>query len=263
MPPVRNDIIVFLVITTIIILLLAGLIVLLIYLYQKKQISHERKLEDVKLNHERNILSTRLEIQEDTFQHIAREIHDNINLSLTLAKLHLNTMDLNNKEQTATQVAYSVDLLTQSIANLRDISRSLNSELLASQGLIKALDMEINRIRKTGLFEIEFEISGDPVYLDTQKELVIFRIIQEGFNNIIKHARATRSIIDLNFSGQNLNILIRDDGIGFNFSPDNSPVSTGKSGLANMKTRTSMIGGTMSIQSEAGKGSRLIFNIPI
>jgi len=263
MSPVRNDIIVFLVITTIIILLLAGLIVLLIYLYQKKQITHVRKLEDVKLDHERNILSTKLEIQEETFQHIARDIHDNINLSLTLAKLHLNTLNLDDKEQAAKQVNYSVDLLTQSISNLRDISRSLNSELIANQGLIKALDMEIGRIRKTGLFEIDFEISGDPVYLDTQKELVIFRIIQEGFNNIIKHARATRSMIDLHFSKQNLMILLGDNGIGFNLSNENPAILNGKAGLANMKTRTRMIGGTMSIESAAGKGSKLIFNIPI
>jgi signal transduction histidine kinase len=263
MPAVRNDIIIFLVITTIIILLLVGLIVLLIYLYQKKQLSHQRSLENIQLDHERNILSTKLEIQEETFQHIAREIHDNINLSLTLAKLHLNTLDLNNKEKAATQVTYSVDLLTQSISNLRDISKSLNSELVANQGLIKALDTEINRIRKTGLFEIDFEITGDPVYLDTQKELVIFRIIQEGFNNIIKHARATRSIIDLKFNDRSLVILLNDNGIGFNLSQEKPPVSSGKAGLANMMTRTQMIGGVMSIESATGKGSRLTFNIPI
>lgn len=262
MPTVANDIVIFLVITTIIVLLLVGLIVLLIYLYQKKQIIHQRKLEDIRLDHERNLLGTKLEIQEETFQHISREIHDNINLSLTLAKLHLNTLDLDDRNKAASQVNYAVDLLTQSISNLRDISKSLNSELVANQGLIKALDTEIARIRKTGLFEIEFEVNGEPVYMDTQKELVIFRIIQEGFNNIIKHARATRSIIDLNFKPEYLKILLVDNGVGFNCSPEKSQASNGKSGLANMKTRTQMIGGTMQIESN-GQGSMLTFTIPI
>jgi signal transduction histidine kinase len=170
---------------------------------------------------------------------------------------------LEEKEKAATQVNYAVDLLTQSISNLRDISKSLNSELVASAGLIKALDTELARIRKTGLFEIDFNISGEPVYLETQKELVIFRIIQEAFNNIIKHARATRSNIDLNYRTSSLEIQIRDNGIGFQFPEDEKLLNAGKAGLVNMKTRTKMIGGKMKIKSPPHKGSLLHFEIPI
>ncbi len=263
MPTARNDVILFLVTTTIIILLLAGLIVLLIYLYQKKQISYQEKLEELKYGHEKNLLVTKLEIQEDTFQHIAREIHDNINLSLTLAKLHLNTLNLSSHEQAATQINYAVDLLTQSISNLRDISRSLNSELVGSQGLIRALEMEIARIRKTGLFEIDFRVLGEPIYLDTHKELVIFRIIQEAYNNIIKHARATHTGIELLYGPSSLDIEISDNGVGFHSPTEEALVESGKAGLANMRTRTRTIGGTMEIDTAVRGGSRLHFNIPI
>jgi len=263
MSAIKNDVVIFLVITTIIILLLVGLIVLLIYLYQKKQITHQEKLEEIKYCHERHNLETRLEIQEDTFQHIAREIHDNINLSLTLAKLHLNTLDLQEKEKAAEQVNNAVDLLTQSIANLRDISRSLNSELVANSGLIKAIESEISRIHKTGLFEIELSVIGDPVYLDTQKELVIFRIVQEAFNNIIKHARATKCNVLLNYQDDLLEIQVSDNGVGFQLTNKEMPVQPGKAGLVNMRTRTKMIGGSMKIDSAALSGSLLQFKIPI
>ena len=70
----------------------------LIYV-RKKQIVFIQNLEQIKLNHEKNLIEAQLEMQETTFQHISREIHDNINLSLTLAKLQLNTFNWNDKEQ--------------------------------------------------------------------------------------------------------------------------------------------------------------------
>ena len=76
-------------------------------------------------------MATQLEIQEDTFQHISREIHDNINLSLTLAKLNLNTLNWSEKEKAISQVNSSIDLISQSIANLSDISKSLNSDIIS------------------------------------------------------------------------------------------------------------------------------------
>ena len=96
----KNDIIIFLLVTTVIILLLTGLIISLIYMYQKKQLTYQQNLEKLKLDHEKNLMAAQLEIQEETFQHISREIHDNINLSLTLAKLHLNTLNWQEKERT-------------------------------------------------------------------------------------------------------------------------------------------------------------------
>jgi signal transduction histidine kinase len=257
----KTDIIIFLLFTTIIILLLTGLIVTFIYLYQKKQLAYQRNLETLKLDHEKNIMAAQLEIQEQTFQHMSREIHDNINLSLTLAKLHLNTLNLNEKEKLATQVNLSVELISQSIANLSDISKSLNSDIINSQGLIKALEIEIYRIKETGVFTINFNITGEPVYMEMQKELIIFRIIQEAFNNIIKHAKAKQTALTLHYNNERLHIVIKDDGIGFTV-PKIETGKLDKAGLKNMETRTKMIHGKMQIESVTGKGTTLSFAIP-
>ena len=141
----KFDIVVFLIATTILILLLAGLIITLIYFYQKKQLAYQQNMETLKLNHEKTLMETRLEIQENTFQQISREIHDNINLSLTLAKLHLNTLNWDEREKTASQINSSIELISQSITNLSDISKSLNADIINSQGLITAVNREIQK----------------------------------------------------------------------------------------------------------------------
>lgn len=258
----KNDIVVFLLVTTVIILLLTGLIILLIYFYKKRQLDYEQNLEKIKLDHEKNLMGTKLEIQENTFQHISREIHDNINLSLTLAKLHLNTLNWNDKEKAVSQVNSCVELIGQSIADLTHISKSLSSDIINTQGLITAIKNEIKKIRETGLFEITLHITGDPVYMDTQKELIIFRITQEAFNNIIKHSKATTTGLTLHYNESLLSILIKDNGVGFILSDNLSSDKTGKAGLKNMETRAKMIGGNMELRSIINEGTTHTFNIP-
>ncbi|HKO80130.1 MAG TPA: ATP-binding protein [Chitinophagaceae bacterium] len=258
----KFDIVVFLIATTILILLLAGLIITLIYFYQKKQLAYQQNMETLKLNHEKTLMETQLEIQENTFQQISREIHDNINLSLTLAKLHLNTLNWDEREKTASQINSSIELISQSITNLSDISKSLNSDIISSQGLITAVNREVQKILETGLFNINVNITGDPIYMDLQKEVISFRIIQESFNNIIKHAKATEVKVTLHYDSPGLNITIQDNGLGFSFLDPALINKAGKAGLKNMETRTKMLDGKMKIESIIDKGTILSFYIP-
>jgi len=258
----KSDIIIFLLVTTVIILLLTGLIIMLIYLYKKKQLSYQQTVDALKLDHEKNLMAAQLEMQENTFQHISREIHDNISLSLTLAKLHLNTLNLDQRAQASFQVHSSIELISNSINNLSGISKSLNSDIIGSQGLIKALENEIQRIRETGLFSIEFSITGEPAYMETKKELIIFRIVQEAFNNIIRHAKASICRLVLHYNSNALRIEISDDGAGFDVAGEVKRQHKNKAGLKNMETRTKMIGGEMQIESKTGQGSVLKFTIP-
>jgi two-component system, NarL family, sensor kinase len=260
----RSEIIVFLTLITAVILFLAAFIITLVYLYKKRQISYQQKMESLRINYEKNLMSTQLEIQESTFQNISREIHDNISLSLTLAKLNLNTFDWQNKARATAQLESSVNLLGRAITDLSDISKSLNSESITSQGLINVLEKEIERIRFTNLFTINFNVTGEPVYLETQKDLVVFRVMQEAFNNIIKHSHASYISLNLHYSHDNLHISISDNGRGFSYL-ENEEISNRRvgSGLKNMEARTKMIGGTMEIKSFVEAGTFLKFNIPI
>jgi len=253
------DIIVFLIVVSAIIACMVGFIVLMLVIYRRRQTRFQHYLEQIKLDHERTILSTQLEIQEQTFQHISREIHDNISLSLTLVKLYLHTLDWNDKKISGEKVENSIGLLTKSIEGLSDISKGLNADIIIHQGLLKAVEEEIERIRQTGLFTITYELTGAPIYMDNQKELIIFRIVQEAFNNIIKHAGAGNTRLTLHYNISKLVIIISDDGKGFDIELTGN---NRQAGLKNMETRIKILKGNMHIDSRPGKGTVLSFNIP-
>src|SRR5687768_4095368 len=166
----------FLLIVTFVIMLLGGFILTILLLYRKKQINYSKKLESLKSEYEKTLLNTQLEIQEQTFQNISREIHDHICLNLTLAKLNLVTLDPTNKQQLSERVNSSAEILSKSIHELSDISHSMNPVLIESYGLMKALEMEIEKMERPGLLNINYSVTGNPVFLNSQKELVIFRI---------------------------------------------------------------------------------------
>jgi signal transduction histidine kinase len=217
-------------------------------------------LKNAQANYENNLILSQLEIQEQTFQHISREIHDNISLSLTLAKLQLNTFDWNDREKSVIKMESSIQLLGKSIAQLSDISKSLNADIIIQQGLLQALEEEMQRIRQADQFELLYEVKGSPVFMDSNKELIIFRIIQEAFNNVIKHAKASVVQLQLDYCPDQLQILISDNGRGFD--PERNR-NGGNAGLKNMETRASILKGEMQVFSSAESGTNLIFTIPI
>ena len=98
MEKTHNDIIVFSVVVTLIIMFLGIYIIGMLYLYKKRQAKISEKLNELQLEKEKAILNAQLEMQEQTFNQISKEIHDNISLSLTLAKLNLNTLDFSDEE---------------------------------------------------------------------------------------------------------------------------------------------------------------------
>ena len=242
---------------------MGSFIVTILYFYRKKQIIYQKDLERIKAEFEKNILSAQLEIQEQTFQNISREIHDHICLNLTLAKLNLVTIDHGNKNQLADNINSSVDILGKSIHQLSDISHSMNPEIIESNGLITTLELETEKMKKLNLFKITMKINGNPVYMDSHKELFIFRIIQEAFNNILKHAKAKNVLLQLYFHEDHIEAKIEDDGTGFMVNQFNDKGSTNpKSGLSNMKKRANLINGSCEIISEIGNGTTIHLNIP-
>ena len=253
------DIVVFLVVVSGLIIFMVAFIVFMLYFNRKKQQSFEKDILQIKQNHEKAVLNAQLEIQEQTFQHISREIHDNIGLSLTLAKLQLNTFDWNDKGGSFDKLNSSVELLTKSIAGLSDISKGLNADIIIQQGLLSAVEEEIKRILQAGLFTLDFMLTGTPVYMKAQEELIIFRIIQEAFNNIIKHAKTRAVELHLHYDDVKLHIAIVDEGIGFDIGLS---AKNRHAGLKNMEARTKMLGGQMKIKSRSGHGTSLNFTIP-
>ena len=240
-----------------IICLLVILIIFLFYTYKKTQTAAARKLELLELRNERDYILSKLEIQEDTFNYISREIHDNINLGLTLAKLHLNTI-VTADTNTGKKISDITALLTDAIEDLRNLSHAFNGDVIQSQGLLTALQFEVGRLEKLGTYKVIYEVTGETSFLDAKKELIIFRIIQESITNILKHANATTISISINYGSDSLTVIIKDNGKGINFE------TTGQkgNGLPNMHLRAKSIGGTFNISSLLQEGTQSTINIP-
>ena len=255
-----QEIIVFIVVCTILVLLLITFITVIIYRYQQKQNAYYKKLEELKIIHENELLQSQLEIQEQTFQNISREIHDNIGQKLSLAKLNLNTLIFSDTNRAMLQITDSVNMISDSINDLSDISRSMSSEIVLNNGLIKALEFEKKQLEKSGLYKIDFAVTGEPVFLEADKELVLFRIAQEALNNIVKHAAATSISIGLHYAKNLLNFDIRDNGMGFSAGQKNDERSMG---LINMTKRANMLNGKCTIESHPGTGTNIKIEIPL
>lgn len=257
-------IIVNVIFTTIIITIYGYLIYRAVKNYNQKSLILRQNLEDFKSHQVELLLKTELEIQEQTFQFISKEIHDNVTQGLSLAKLNLNLIDLDNLSESKLLIHKSSDLIAKALSDLNHLSKSLDADLIESFGLIHAIKYEISRWERIAKNEIQFEIVGDLQFLATNSELLIFRIIQESINNIIKYANAENIKISITYSIESIVIAIIDDGIGFNPETIFSTKKIGQmAGLKNMRKRAESLNGKLIIDSKVGLGTTLKVYIPL
>ena len=242
-------------------LVLITVIIVTAILYYNRKKRNLIEKQTLQSQFSQTLLQSQLEIQEQTLKTISQEIHDNIGQVLSLAKLNLNTIDQTKQEEAAIKIVDSKNLVSKAIQDLRDLSRSLNTDNIAAMGLLRAIEYELEMIRKAGKYQTLLETEGNVQKLDPQKELIVFRIIQEVLNNILKHADATAIKIHAAYNAE-LRLTITDDGSGFNISP-NPEKETLSLGLRNMESRAKLIGADFSINSSPGNGTTVTLGIPL
>lgn len=244
-----------------VILFFLGLFILLFLIfYQRKQKLHQLRISEL----HRESLQTQLEIQEQTLKTISQEIHDNIGQALSLAKLNLSTMLLTHGGDLREKIIDSKYLVSKAIGDLRDLSHSLDTDYVQGMGLQRAIEYELEMIRKSGTISVEMDVSGNPIRFDKQKELILFRIVQETFNNIIKHAEATTIRVAMDYQATHLHLQVSDDGKGVDLTPlsQDQPGSFGL-GIRNMHNRARLISGDFQMNSAIGKGTTISIHLPI
>jgi len=246
---------------TVLLLIVAAGIIVFVLIYQKKQFQYLSERKQLKADYEKEILESRLEIQEQTMKSISQEVHDNVGQVLSVAKLNLGMIRLNDPDAMIHEKINDVsELLQKAIQDLRDLSKSLHSDVIAERGLLKAIENEFAILKKTGAYIITLEIEGDYYHLPEQKELILFRMFQEIINNIIKHAKASAIDVQISFQPQQLMLYIHDNGVGF----DIAGIDTGKGlGLRNIINRSQLIGAYHFIDSLPGKGTTIKIALPV
>ena len=228
--------------------------------YRLKKKEHNTMLQNQIEIHQKELLSTQVEIQRQTMQHIGREIHDNVGQKLTLASLYTQQLAFENKAPQVTESIENISkIINESLSELRELSRSLTDNSIEKNTIYQLVDQEVKKIKDLNLCSISFECNQKSNDLAYTQKAILFRIVQEFLQNSMKHAQCKSINIQLNFSLDNVQLLLEDDGKGF----DVAKINTSGIGLANMQKRTEMIGGTFALVSSINKGTQLKVILPI
>jgi two-component system, NarL family, sensor kinase len=260
----NNDIFIMIISVTVVLLILVVFIVSFLFIYKSRQVRHQAEIESVKEKYNQEILKTQLEIKEQTLKNISEEIHDNVGQVLSLVVLSLSAIELNDTAKAAAKIETTTKLVEKAVSDLRNLSKTLDAENIASVGLAAVIKFELDLLEKTGVYRTVLKVSGAEKKLNGSKEIVLYRIIQESLNNIIKHAKATAINIGLNFSDTALHIEITDDGKGFDtVNGDEKNMYRNGAGIKNMKKRATLIGGSLAIKSVPSVGTTISMMVPL
>ena len=255
----------WLIATSIALLFGAGFAILL-----QKNTSKKRQLaeQETQLKQERvdNLLKAQelmsidamIEGQEKERQRVANELHDDLGSLMATIKLHFDNAN-NSEKDPALQNAKS--LLEEAYQKVRGIAHSKNSGVMSNLGLLPAIKKMAHVITETNALTVTVEDFGMVERLENSMELNLFRMIQELVANAIKHAQATKVNIQLTQHEDNLNIIIEDNGKGF----DRGKLDQTKTGmgLTNIEKRVEHLEGSFTIDSVLGKGTSILIDIPV
>ncbi len=248
------------ILATILFLALAGFIVLNLVLYYYKRKKHYLEQARLKEDFKDTLLQSQLEIQEQTFQRISHELHDNLGQVASLIKINLNTINLNDQIHAADKLEESKQLLRQLITDLKSLSFSLNSDSISKVGLFKAIGSDVERLNKLGVFQVTFALYCDASPLNSDQEIIVYRMVQEMINNIIKHSLAKNVSITVAVENNLFKLTLIDDGIGFD--KEIQKIGMG-SGLTNLERRAKYLNSVINIRSNLGTGTDISIELPL
>lgn len=206
------------------------------------------------------LLQAQLEIKEQTMRHIAHELHDNLGQIASLIKINLNTLQLSDLKKGEQKIEDTKELVRQLITDLKSLSISLNGERTVQMGIVKSIELDVERLNKTGQFEVSIHQEGYSPTLDNNTTIIVYRMVQEILNNMVKHSGAKQIKITLNGNKNLLTLVCSDDGVGFN---KEEKMNSGGSGLLNLQNRAKLINAQLTIRSSAKTGTTISIELPL
>ncbi|MFK7784202.1 MAG: sensor histidine kinase, partial [Crocinitomicaceae bacterium] len=237
--------------------------VILYYRQRKKNALKQKKIDDLLNKQGEETMYAMLDGQESEKNRIASELHDTLGSILSTVKLYFKSMDKEIdqlKQENIEQFEKANELLDEAVQEVRKISHDLSTGVLKDLGLFRAVQNLISKIEGSGEIQIELMTHGTDDDLLIVNQSAIYRIIQESLSNTLKHAKAKKVSIQLNVFEDLFNLIIEDDGVGFDA---NQMVSNIGMGLRSNKARVSKMNGTFNIDSGKGIGTTINIDIPL
>lgn len=227
---------------------IGGLILLFssIFLYRNRlHLKKEKKLQE---NFSQQLLAS----QEEERKRISKDLHDGLGQSLLLIK---NKVALSNDDEG------TKNMCNDAIEEVRSISRALHPFQLEKFGINKAIENIVQELDNSNDIFISADMDDITSILSPEKEVNLYRIVQESISNIIKHSNADAARIEIQKKSKYVHLKVKDNGKGFDFSEKHNDFKS--LGLKTLKERTKFLKGTMKVDSEKNKGTTLEFVIPI
>lgn len=231
--------------------LVIGIFVMTVFLvFLRKRQQHLVKMAEL----QQEMLRSQIEIQEQTFTAVSQELHDNIGQRLGLIKLQLNTLGMSTGSPE--QVSEIKEQVTQTITDVRAISKNLHPERIAMQGLIDSVQNAVDALNATHQWKARLEVMGEAVMAKKESEVILFRMVQELMNNAVKHSGGNEFSVMLRFTEKDLTITCADNGKGL------PPQATHSIGFTSLKNRASLLKGSISFEAHTPTGLKVVITVP-
>jgi two-component system, NarL family, sensor kinase len=241
------------------------LLILLFLIYNRNRLKKQKvRLEERqvlldKINQQQEeLLNAIVNTQEAERKRIASELHDGLGSLMSTVKVNLDTVQHQLTNSETQLLSSSIALVDDVCTDLRTISHNMMPGVLVKLGLKAAVNDFVNKVNESNPFNINFECIEFDNRLKDTTEIIIYRVIQEATNNIIKHAEAKNVSIQLMKDEGSISLIIEDDGKGF----EKSKIIKGL-GLKNIESRINYLGGKTVFETNLGKGCTIVIEIPL
>jgi signal transduction histidine kinase len=250
----------FLFAITCILLLLVFAFMVVFFITYNRNLEIQRKLKRMDDEHKQHIINSNLQTLELERQRFAEDLHDEIGASLSAIRLYVGSIDNQvNDDHIKDQLKEVKHTIDQSMVSTRRIAHNILPPGLEIMGLSKIVEDLVQQLHLTHKLKVDITTESQMPKLNYQKELILYRVLQELFNNTIKHAEAKK--VNLQFSCKNGFYLITysDDGKGFNMND----LQFSGIGLSNLNNRVNMIGGTYQVITAPSEGFYVEISVPL
>jgi len=215
----------------------------------------DRKRDQQRLHH---LAGRLLMLQDEEQQRVAAELHDGLgqNLAIIRNRAVIGLRDHTSQEQAREQLEEIAATATASIAEVREIAHNLRPYELDRLGLVAAIESMIERVSDSTAIKLSSNLDRIEGLLSPEAETSIYRIVQEGLNNVIKHSKATAARIEIRKTGNRLAIAVQDNGAGIPLLVENGNKARGF-GLAGIAERVRVLGGSLAVDSRPSHGTAI------
>jgi len=232
-------------------MLAIGLIVFIIF-HQRKVIRYQSKLQRLEFDHQKMLLNASIKFQEEERQRIAADLHDDAGPLLATARLYLNENLVNLDKSSQLQNIFNAkQIIDDTIQLIRNISHSLMPPTLKNFGLESAVNDMFQKINGSGSMNASCRFHDYRERMDSERELIVFRVVQELINNILKHSKSSFIHLTQNLTDKHFYIRLHHDGKGMTQSEfEKLSINSSGLGLKNIQSRLKLLQGRIFFEKD-------------